>query len=641
MALLLLHFMTSCPRRGHKPVLSELPVKHVDTLLEVLGNTMRDLEAAFRAALPPRYAYEPLKPTEIRLLRLLPGGALAGELVHTDLQNAPPYVALSYTWGPPRFSRRIQLHGRPLSVTRNLHSFLRHHGQRLAQSNELIWVDAVCIDQCNLEEKSLQIPLMKSIYESACRVEIWLGPSSGHSDLAMKTLRRWTAHLLPLVKSWGGQLDVASMEAIIYSPELLAPLQLKPDARYWTAIEQLCARPWWFRGWILQESTVTAPRYLYWGTLSIEFDVLAFALEVAKFVHDDTRVNAPFDIQLLTTQRREGSCTTLLEVLEKVRPWTCTDPRDKVYAGLGLVAGDTGQHIIPDYTRPAEDVYMDVVKTVLNRYPEGHRLDFLAHAVHLQWLHNKLKKLTGSVSVKRLSVPSWLPDWNRVVICYALPKSSSPNGLVAGTKVYNAAGTYPTQASLVGNQLRVLGLSVGVVSQISSSCYQYPFPPAEALAFLKTWVPKDSAQNYTARGTTQQAFLSTIVADVRRTRESVPCRGYAFDMYFSSLTADEINALPKEGAIAFSLALCNFMMTIWGRRLFWTTERYMGIGPGAMRRGDKICALFGGQVLYVLRDIRNGHHEFIGECYVHGLMDGEALHGFEAGQVKSETFIIV
>ncbi|EON66416.1 hypothetical protein W97_05513 [Coniosporium apollinis CBS 100218] len=309
------------------------------------------------------------------------------------------------------------------------------------------------------------------------------------------------------------------MEAIIYSPQLLAPLQLKPGARYWTAIEQLCARPWWFRLWILQESTVTAPRYLYWGTFSIEFDVLAFALEVAKLVYDDPRVNAPFNIQLLTTQRREGSRTTLLEVLEKVRPWTCTDPRDKVYAGLGLVAGDTSQHIIPDYTRPAEDVYIDVVKTVLNRYLEGHRLDFLAHAVHLQWPHNKLKKLTGSVSVKRLSIPSWLPDWNRVVICYALPKVSSSNGLVPGTKLYNAAGTYPTQASLVGNQLRVLGLSVGVVSQISSSCYQHPFPPAEALAFLKTWVPKDSAQNYTAGGTIQQAFLSTIVADVRRTRE--------------------------------------------------------------------------------------------------------------------------
>ncbi|KAJ9635434.1 hypothetical protein H2199_008437 [Coniosporium tulheliwenetii] len=455
----------------------------------------------------------------------------------------------------------------------------------------------------------------------------------------MKTLLRWSAHLLPLDESWGGQLDAASVKAIVDSPDgLLAPLELKRGARYWTAIGHLFSRPWWHRGWILQESTVSVPRYLYCGNYSVELNALCFVLHVATVMRDPVTYAWPWAIQQYSTRRQEGSCSTLLEVLGELRVYDCTDSRDKVYAGLGLIAGDISQDIIPDYTKPAEEVYMDVVKTILNRYPEEHKLDFLAYAVHPP---KKLMKFTSSLSTKQHVVPSWLPDWSEHVLDHAFPKSSSPNGLAAGSKLYNAAGTHPTQACLLGNQLRVLGLFVGFVSQTSSPCCQYPFTRMDVLRFVKMWEPKDSGQDYKAGGTVQQAFLSTVVADVEHTTETIPRRKFAYSIHFSSLTEDEINAMPKESSIAFSFAVDSVSLTVWGRRLFWTTDGYMGIGSAAMKDGDKICMLFGGQVLYILRDIGNGHHEFIGECYVHGLMDGEALRGFEAGEVKSETLVIV
>lgn len=69
--------------------------------------------------------------------------------------------------------------------------------------------------------------------------------------------------------------------------------------------------------------------------------------------------------------------------------------------------------------------------------------------------------------------------------------------------------------------------------------------------------------------------------------------------------------------------------TTFRRRLFRTERGFMGLGPVAARIGDKVCVLLGGQVLYVLRDRDEGCYEFVGECYVHGMMDGQALEDEE------------
>jgi hypothetical protein len=65
--------------------------------------------------------------------------------------------------------------------------------------------------------------------------------------------------------------------------------------------------------------------------------------------------------------------------------------------------------------------------------------------------------------------------------------------------------------------------------------------------------------------------------------------------------------------------------TTFGRIIFWTAQGYLGIGPASMAEGDTVCVFFGGHVLYVLRAVDLDSYECIGECYVHGLMDGEVL----------------
>ena len=66
----------------------------------------------------------------------------------------------------------------------------------------------------------------------------------------------------------------------------------------------------------------------------------------------------------------------------------------------------------------------------------------------------------------------------------------------------------------------------------------------------------------------------------------------------------------------------------------------MGIVPAATRLGDLVCVLFGGQVLYTLRSTGQDLYEFVGECYIHGLMDGEAFEQSDAQATNKEILNI-
>ena len=84
--------------------------------------------------------------------------------------------------------------------------------------------------------------------------------------------------------------------------------------------------------------------------------------------------------------------------------------------------------------------------------------------------------------------------------------------------------------------------------------------------------------------------------------------------------------------------LIDTKMVTFGRRLFETSRGFIGLGPAAAQIDDEICLLLGGQVCYALRTRQDGHHEFIGECYVHGMMDGQAC---EDGSFSIRNIILV
>ena len=72
------------------------------------------------------------------------------------------------------------------------------------------------------------------------------------------------------------------------------------------------------------------------------------------------------------------------------------------------------------------------------------------------------------------------------------------------------------------------------------------------------------------------------------------------------------------------------------RNMCVTSGGYLGRVPLGSVIGDKICILFGGCVPFVLRETGDGHFKFIGECYVHGIMDGEAMEGKDTASISRE-----
>lgn len=110
----------------------------------------------------------------------------ACRIFHARLPEKPHFVALSYVWGSLEQKCVILVENSPVRVTKNLYDAimaLRPRDQCL-----VIWIDFLCIDQNNTEEKSWQVELMKDIYQQATKVFAWLGPADSDSDHVMEFL---------------------------------------------------------------------------------------------------------------------------------------------------------------------------------------------------------------------------------------------------------------------------------------------------------------------------------------------------------------------------------------------------------------------------------------------------------------------
>lgn len=115
---------------------------------------------------------------EIRVLHLECGSgpALLQCILHrVSLRSvpAPTYEALSYTWGDENDRREIAVNGYIVDVTFNLYSALcrlRHE-----KNTRVLWIDALCINQTDLDERSQQVQLMKNLYTMCDQTVIWIG----------------------------------------------------------------------------------------------------------------------------------------------------------------------------------------------------------------------------------------------------------------------------------------------------------------------------------------------------------------------------------------------------------------------------------------------------------------------------------
>jgi hypothetical protein len=217
----------------------------------------------------PTYTYHDLGKDEIRLLVIYPAKdtmkKLHCRLCHEKLRADVIYEALSYVWGDPLILRGIKMNDADIMVTENLEKALR--ALRDSTKPRVLWVDAVCINQQNFEEKSIQIQMMANIYSLARQVVVWVGTASDSSAVALSLLSSMISSFRKDALEHSNSIprphEIHSQTGV-HAPHIATQrhnmneewtpfFRNRSNQRFLEALRTFFRRPWWLRIWIFQE----------------------------------------------------------------------------------------------------------------------------------------------------------------------------------------------------------------------------------------------------------------------------------------------------------------------------------------------------------------------------------------------------
>jgi hypothetical protein len=331
-----------------------------------MASATRPPEASVMSAFP----YQPLSEGQIRILEISPGGTddfidCCFVYANLDEEQITPYEALSYRWGDD--SIPIVVDGHQFNVTANLYSALIH--LRDTKQSRRIWIDAICINQNQHDEKSEQVQLMRQIYQRAARTIVWLGEGSSATSSGFALIPR-LINAQVLREQAGEQRrleDLDTSERSFYG----LPSQYEPIWRNFLSIFDL---PYFTRVWIIQEVAVSSVVEVVCGSEMVKWDDLMTAISSCidfgiQILYDMRNIENPRFIEAARISAQEGVWWDLLELLVRYRPFQASDQKDKIYALLGLANARHG--VKPDYRKSftVEDAYIAAGKSLLTTSP--------------------------------------------------------------------------------------------------------------------------------------------------------------------------------------------------------------------------------------------------------------------------------
>lgn len=550
---------------------------------------------------------------QIRLLLLLPGldhEKISCSLITVFLDDAPQYEALSYTWGDTNVKVSIVLHGQDFLVGTNLKAALCH--LRLVTRVRKLWIDAVCINQADIYERNHQVQIMRDVYTNADKVLVWLGESSEDSDIAMHILEDLSDGIIDYM-AFGSDVQPSQREAVLWQP-----------------VTNLFKRPWWARGWIVQEIVLSREAILYCGRRSIQWDVLNTALSRLIECHrinyepfKDGIYQRVFALKLQRDGRRFCWVRySFSELLDKQRFRELSDPKDIIYSTIGLAEDLLPGTITPDYSQSVEQLYRNTARTLIHA---TRSLDILRYV----WLH-----------INNSGCPSWVRDWRRCGLARPFYRG------VIGESIYRASGNSRviTKPSEDLDILTLKGFHFDNVAEI------FEFGGEDELGFvLGSWkrmtrIGLAPHRPYVGSGDFFNAFWRTLIAnqgfevDERKKREQEVVKAPEKQRDIAEIIFG-LKDLPKD--VCKEQYLEPFAALIrsktLNRRMVLTEKGYLGLVPHETEKEDLVCILLGGDMPFILR-AEGSHYKFVGESYVHGVMDGEVFNMAQAGLVSLQDF---
>ena len=607
------------------------------------------------------FVYTPLSDAsnELRLLRILPTekpgsdswDEISALLETINFESTLVYDALSYTWGNPAKTRTITVNGQPLGIGENLYWALHHlrnfEDDTDHQRNKYIWIDALCINQDDEREKSSQVQMMRDIYSAAQQVIVWLGPPDAKGRLGMASLNHLVNIFLrhPETPVQGNTRGTAPCDA--WRKSLRMWLSVAGPGAFPAAIthvEHLFQLSWWSRVWIVQEVAVARSAWVLYGSQCVSLDHFRLAHEAIRcfsLIPDRTmppgwtmhinRLSSCFSkASAILSFDWKGEQNTFLRTLNALfvtGSSQATDPRDRIYALLGLRSEYRAMVGKVDYSSTWQSVYTEAARAILQ-------------AGHLQLLgfcHNAPKR-------RQEGLPSWAPDWRSTI-------PIAPGQVFGSPSIYAAAKSKTLLPSLRfsphGTEVTLQGVIIAEVTRLGRRWSLEPTKEGQDVSVtrpaLVAW-HKDIDELASALQVPElerpKMVMKTTCAD--RLGQEIGFRRMgddktAYDAFLSDIRQPDVDWEPDARVLSQSWAY-NISVVQNGptRRPFGGSIGQLGVGPETMDEGDLICVLLGLDVPYALRRLTNGKYILLGEAYLHGYMDGEAL----AGSPNVEEFTI-
>ncbi|KAK6221608.1 hypothetical protein LQW54_001380 [Pestalotiopsis sp. IQ-011] len=632
--------------------------------------------------------YDPLDPDrrQIRLISLHraagPTKFVSVKLEPVDFTPETEYIALSYVWGDRSATTDILVNDVPFAVSLNLASALAEfHLHNLLcgvpDGRPLrVWVDAICINQhdlderarqvafmgdiCinqhDLDERARQVAFMGDIYGNATHIFSWLGHPDADDyriDLALDLIRDITTRM----KSGriSGSVDYDSyhdgihMRAQALDTSLAAlTLDCRQDLcranhdgyipnELWDSIRNFMRSSYWDRVWVQQEIALAKPtehcHIFMCGRSHVSMRDLDIFIKIASHVSQAGRrpLNMAESVwvalrtglffwcpaRLNTVRRlrraRLGERRSYFNLLHIATSCMATDPRDKVYALNGVL--DLG--IRPDYRKPVREVYLEWFHQEFTKV-------FAIPSEMNSFITMILECASTTVGINTGSgLPSWLPDLSQVVVFRFWDRSSS---------VLGGHTIAPEQMALLRGQHAAISLRFEPILEkaILYASFQGVDPRTDAALRPEDWPLFWIVMEYCATRELNWEEINKILLGYNST---------SVRSAFPDHTQDTGSSQDSISAPLLLEQMSRCLNTGYDSQFFETSNGYIGRGEMVVRSTDHVCILNGVRFPVILRK-EEEHWTFVGGCYVYGVSPKDAAEVMQRDGLELQWFSI-
>ncbi|KAK4043888.1 heterokaryon incompatibility protein-domain-containing protein [Parachaetomium inaequale] len=619
-----------------------------------------------------QYRYVPLSGArQIRLLNLYAGAGpaeLSVDLMHTSLDKAPCFTALSYPWGDPQPRKAIRCSGLRAEIGPSLHSALQH--LRMPDHEIFVWADALCINQEDIPERTQQVRMMGDIYAAASTTAIWLGEGSDEVKMALGWLRRFdTVRVSPEFEPPASE-DFGFISRDRAEKMLRAAFGKHRGAAF-ECIWALLDRPWFTRKWVIQELVKSRRPLLFVGRVTpLPWAMLAGWMDFVELCPAAKELFTRYcprshalepGTKILGMNMRRATLLTkisatgnqiLLFLVARTLAFRCGDPRDHIFTLVGIASDAARFNLnLIDYKSPPQDVWRQLAYDCVSDSMSLKLLWSLVLFTPLErrvhsWVPN-LESLVaagdGNILASQFTVQQ-VRDYNASGDCSVLQAH-----LDHGRKTLSIRGRILDRLQLLASDSRRFGSS----DIIKATMDRNGHPSGESIQrmmrhryqWLEECITIANTPGGSANG--EEAFRDALFYDslilkevpldlgVARSEFSTQMRFYKAWAYAADWLAA---AALASMALESSLLLENLITERVQRRFGRTEKGRIGWLPPVAEEGDFICIFDGMELPYAIRPAADGRYLLVGECIIPGLMMGEAFLELPSGD--SEMIVL-